>query len=157
MKNRPFILVMGALVLVMVIIFMVQRSFTQTQIQATSSQVEANPSSSTIELFPMVTETSAATATSPFVTPTNPVVTPTIYLIQLANKPDKAQQAQFIAALSQSLGRPVEVVYQYDTVFRGFAVKLTPAEVLKVSKMAGVRRVQPDVPRYPQEKENSTK
>ena len=60
-------------------------------------------------------------------------------------------QAQFMATLAQMLGRQVEVVYQYDTVYHGLAVKLTPTEAIRVSKMTGVRRVQPDRLHYPQD------
>lgn len=154
-KKWPFILVICALILIMSIIFFVQRSFSPTLTEATSGPVE-NPSSFPPEVFPEETQTFAPTA-SPQVAPTSPITPSAIYLIQFADKFDEAQQARFIAALTQTLGHPVEVVYQYKTVFNGLAVKLTPAEALKVSRMAGVRRVQPDASRYPQQKENSIK
>jgi hypothetical protein len=59
------------------------------------------------------------------------------YLDYLAER-----QAQFIATMRQSLGHPVEVVYQYSAAFNGLAVRLTGAEAHAVNSLPGVLNVQ---------------
>lgn len=98
-------------------------------------------------------------------TPTPPSATPTlllvdtvtpmdhqaIYLIQLSGAPDPEQRRLFVAVLNQTLNRPVEIVYEYGTVYNGFAVKLTPQEAAKVAEIDQVRQVSPDARRFPQD------
>jgi hypothetical protein len=74
-----------------------------------------------------------------------------IYLIQLRGLPDPEQRRRFIAVLNQILNRPVDVVYEYGTVYNGLAVKLTPQEAAKVAKLEQVRQVLPDSQRFPQD------
>jgi hypothetical protein len=74
-----------------------------------------------------------------------------IYLIQLRGLPDPEQRRRFMAVLNQLLNRPVEVVYEYGTVYNGLAVKLTPQEAAKVAKLDQVRQVLPDSQRFPQD------
>lgn len=98
------------------------------------------------------------TQTVPSATPTSLLrgtVTPmdhqAIYLIQLRGAPDSEQRRLFVAVLNQTLNRPVEIVYEYSTVYNGFAVKLTPQEAAKVAKLDQVRQVLPDARRFPQD------
>lgn len=59
------------------------------------------------------------------------------------------KQAQFLQAARQKLGRPLEVVYQYDVVLNGLAVQAAPAEAARLLKLPGVVSVQRDYWRYP--------
>lgn len=59
------------------------------------------------------------------------------------------QQSQFLQSAEQSLNQPLDVVYQYDVVFNGLAVKATPAEAVRLLKLPGVVSVQRDYWRYP--------
>ena len=51
------------------------------------------------------------------------------------------------AAIEAELGRDVDVVYRYDAVYNGIAVRMTGAEAEKVSSLPGVRRVVRDYAR----------
>lgn len=55
-----------------------------------------------------------------------------------------AQQASFVAALSQNLGRPIEPLYRYTVAYNGLTVSLNGAEAVQVTKMPGVTAVIPD-------------
>lgn len=63
----------------------------------------------------------------------------------MKGQPDQEQQAQFLAQLERQLNRPVEVVYQYNTAYNGFALKLTPQEAEWVATLLRVRQVQADL------------
>ncbi|MEX2227996.1 MAG: Ig-like domain-containing protein [Dehalococcoidia bacterium] len=52
-----------------------------------------------------------------------------------------AQQATQIAAIEAALGRSVDVVFRYRTVYNGIAVSLTPTEAQTVRGLSGVTRV----------------
>jgi hypothetical protein len=93
----------------------------------------------------------SATPILPLVSPTVPMENQVIYLIQLKGLPDPEQRRHFVTVLNQTLNRPVEVVYEYGTVYNGLAVKLTPQEAVKVAKLDEVRQVLPDSRRYPQD------
>lgn len=58
------------------------------------------------------------------------------------------QQDSFIATMQASLGRQVEVVFRYDAVLNGLAVRLTPQEAVSVASLSGVARVAPDEERF---------
>lgn len=60
------------------------------------------------------------------------------------------QQANFIAAAEQSLGRDLDVKFQYQLSLNGMAVELTSAEVIALSKMDGVVDIVPDWTEYAQ-------
>jgi subtilisin family serine protease len=59
------------------------------------------------------------------------------------------QQAQLIAAMEQSFGHQVEVVFQYDAAYNGMAVRLTAREAADLVTFPGVVDVQPDFVLYP--------
>lgn len=99
----------------------------------------------------------ASPGLTPAVSPTEPAAEVVIYLIQLEGRASREAQGRFIEAMEQTLKRPVEVVYQYTTVFNGMAVKLTAKEAVKVAGMEGVRQVQPDTRRYSQDEGNGNR
>jgi len=103
------------------------------------------------QALPTLTPTLTLTATSSFYTPPNLAEPRPIYLVQLKGQPDQEQQAQFLAQLERQLNRPVEVVYQYNTAYNGFALKLTPQEAEWVATLPTVRQVQADLKRFPQD------
>jgi hypothetical protein len=53
-----------------------------------------------------------------------------------------------LASIEAELGRDVTVVYRYDAVYNGIAVRMTGAEAKKVSALPGVRRVARDYARH---------
>jgi hypothetical protein len=59
------------------------------------------------------------------------------------------QQAQLIAAMEQSFGHQVEVLFQYDAAYNGMAVRLTAQEAATLATFPGVVDVQPDFVLYP--------
>jgi hypothetical protein len=59
-----------------------------------------------------------------------------------------------VAVLNQTLNRPVEVIYEYGTVYNGLAVKLSPQEASKVAKLDQVQRVLPEAQRFPRDRAN---
>lgn len=59
------------------------------------------------------------------------------------------QQTQLIAAMEQSFGHEVEVLFQYDAAYNGLAVHLTDGEATAVAAFPSVANVQPDFVRYP--------
>ncbi|HNB52995.1 MAG TPA: S8 family serine peptidase, partial [Anaerolineales bacterium] len=67
----------------------------------------------------------------------------TAYLAYLQGK-----QSQAVAAMEQSLGRSVEVKYQYLNVLNGLAVAMSASEAMRVSKLPGVLSVTPDTIKY---------
>jgi uncharacterized repeat protein (TIGR01451 family) len=54
----------------------------------------------------------------------------------------KAEQAELVTAMERTLGRSVEVVYQYYAANNGIAAYLTPEEAREVAKLPGVIFVQ---------------
>jgi uncharacterized repeat protein (TIGR01451 family) len=58
------------------------------------------------------------------------------YLSYLAS-----QHTQVLNAISTAFGRQVDVVFQYQYAFNGFALVLTPVEAAEVAKMPGVNNV----------------
>ncbi len=53
----------------------------------------------------------------------------------------EGQQTQALNAIDVALGRQVEVLFQYQYAFNGFALKLMPAEAVEVAKLPGVSNV----------------
>jgi uncharacterized repeat protein (TIGR01451 family) len=51
------------------------------------------------------------------------------------------QQDDALAAVGQTLGRPVVLLRRYDAAFNGFAIEMTPEEADRVRRMPGVRAV----------------
>jgi uncharacterized repeat protein (TIGR01451 family) len=86
-------------------------------------------------------------ATSPMITrqPKLDIMSPasTKYLGYLSN-----QREQFRQNAWQTLAKPLEVIYQYDVVFNGLAIKATPAEAAKLLKIPGVAAVYRDEKQY---------
>jgi hypothetical protein len=111
---------------------------------------EESPVLATAQALPLVTPSLTLTMTS---APTlqNQTEPPTIYLIQLQGRPDSVQQAQFLTQLENQFNHPIEVVYQYNTTYNGFALKLTPQEAKWVATLPTVRQVQADLKRFPQD------
>ncbi len=60
------------------------------------------------------------------------------------------QQDQFITSMETSLGRPLNVLFQYQVALNGIAVELTPAEADKIAQFKGVQAVVPDWLEYPE-------
>ncbi|NUM44660.1 MAG: S8 family serine peptidase [Anaerolineales bacterium] len=60
----------------------------------------------------------------------------------------EGKHANAIAAMEQSLGRAVEVKYQYLNVLNGMAVAMSDAEAVRVSKLPGILSVTPDTIKY---------
>ena len=58
------------------------------------------------------------------------------------------KQAQFLKAAQQTLDQSVDVLYQYDVVFNGLAVELTPRQAARLLKTDGVVSIQRDYWRY---------
>lgn len=52
------------------------------------------------------------------------------------------RQADFRRAAESAVGRPLDVLYTYATVFNGLAVQLTPQEAAKLLGLEGVRSIQ---------------
>ena len=111
---------------------------------------EVSPVPPEAQALPTLTPTLTLTATS-YYTPQNLTEPRPIYLVQLKGQPDQEQQARFLAQLERQLNRPVEVVYQYNTAYNGFALKLTPEEAEWVATLPTVRQVQADLKRFPQD------
>jgi hypothetical protein len=61
------------------------------------------------------------------------------YLDYLAN-----QHAQLTATMEQALGRSIDVLYRYDAVLNGLAVRLSAQEAKVVARLPGVRQVERD-------------
>jgi len=80
-----------------------------------------------------------------------------IYIIKLLGEPAQTQQEQFLQSLEKTLNRKVEVLYQYDVAYNGFAVWLTKAEAKTVATMPDVQRVTLDSERYPHSDQSSNK
>jgi uncharacterized repeat protein (TIGR01451 family) len=59
----------------------------------------------------------------------------------------RGQQAQLVSRMEQTLGRSVEVVYQYTAANNGVAAYMTPEEARAVSQLPGVIFVQRDLER----------
>ncbi len=59
------------------------------------------------------------------------------------------KQAQFVTALEQAVGHPLEVVFQYKYAYNGMAVRLTAQEAAIAARLPGVLRVQREFVRYP--------
>ena len=55
-----------------------------------------------------------------------------------------AEQAQFLLSAENNLNREIEAIYQYDVVYNGVALPLTPEEALTIAKIPGVVNVQRD-------------
>lgn len=114
-------------------------------IQPTHTLTFKNLESTPTRIFP------PATPVLPTINPTTSMEHQVIYLIQLKGLPDPEQRRRFMDLLSQTLNRPVEVVYEYSAVYNGMAVKLTPQEAGKVAELDEVRQISPDSRRYPQD------
>jgi uncharacterized repeat protein (TIGR01451 family) len=56
----------------------------------------------------------------------------------------QGKQAQVIAAMEQTLGRSVDVRFQYLNVFNGMAVQMSAAEAARVSKLSSIVNIVPD-------------
>lgn len=56
----------------------------------------------------------------------------------------KSQQAELVALMRSTLGRPITPVYSYYSAMDGFAVRLTPEEAARVEKLPNVSSVRPD-------------
>lgn len=52
------------------------------------------------------------------------------------------QRAAFLNAAANALGRPVPVLYAYDTVFHGVTIQATPQEAAKLLSIPGVATIQ---------------
>ncbi len=59
----------------------------------------------------------------------------------------KVQHAQALTAVEQTVGRSVEMTFQYLAVLNGFAITLTPQEAVKVAALPAVAAVSRDVER----------
>lgn len=57
----------------------------------------------------------------------------------------RRRQGEALAAAGARLGRDVAALRQYTRIFNGMALELTPEEADLISRLPGVRRVQPDV------------
>ncbi|MBN1656908.1 MAG: S8 family serine peptidase, partial [Anaerolineae bacterium] len=66
------------------------------------------------------------------------------YLDYLANR-----HAQFIAAMERTLDRSVEVLFRYDAVLNGMAVRMTGQEAAQVAALPGIVDVQIETIEYP--------
>ncbi len=67
------------------------------------------------------------------------------YRDYLANK-----QASFVASAEKVVGRSLDVMYNYDVVYNGVAMTLSPAEASAIAKQPGVAKVTRDQWRYKQ-------
>jgi len=56
----------------------------------------------------------------------------------------KARHQQKLAAIQGKLSRAVKPVFEYDVVLNGMALELTPEEAAKISRLDGIKRVEPD-------------
>lgn len=54
------------------------------------------------------------------------------------------KQAEFISAMQSTLGRDVEVVFQYINVLNGMAVRVDAAEAASLLALPGVKSIQPE-------------
>lgn len=59
------------------------------------------------------------------------------------------EQAQFLSAAEQALGRTIEVKYQYQHAYNGVAIRITPAEASAITNLPGVTLVQKEIFEYP--------
>jgi subtilisin family serine protease len=59
------------------------------------------------------------------------------------------QRAQISQSIVQTLGHPVQTIYEYDVTLNGMAVRLTAAEAARVAALPGVVSVRPDAWRQP--------
>lgn len=61
----------------------------------------------------------------------------------------KGQQAQLLAAVSETLGRPVNPEYAYYYALDGVVLRLTAAEATRIVKLPGVTSVRADLASLP--------
>ena len=61
----------------------------------------------------------------------------------------EAQQAAFLNQVRQLIGRAPQVVYQLQYSLNAVVLVLTPGEAMKIARIGGVQRVEPDVAEKP--------